>query len=124
VNLPRAQTVIKVRRVSPASKTREPEISHYVASRPIDTRTPEQRLSLIRGHWGGIEIRNHWRKDACLLEDRTRRRNPSLAGAMALLRNVLLFFFNDQRIRSTPAGFTEAVAADASRAYSMIKGRS
>jgi len=47
------------------------------------------------------EIRNHWRKDACLLEDKTRSRNPQLVGAMAMLRNILLFFFNEQE-RCTP----------------------
>lgn len=45
---------------------------------------------LVRGHWGGVEIRNHWRKDALLLEDKTRSRNPNMVGALILLRNALL----------------------------------
>lgn len=117
------QTVIKVRRLSSTAKSKKPEISYYVASCSIDTYTPEQWLHLIRGHWGGIEIRNHWRKDACLFEDKTRSRNPNLVGAMAMLRNILLFFFNDQELHTTLNGFVEAVAADSSKAYSMIKAR-
>ena len=124
MNFPHVNTVIKVRRVSSASKTQEPEISHYVSSCPTKTYTPEKWLNLIRGHWGGVEIRNHWRKDACLFEDQTRSRNSNLVGALALVRNVLLFFFNEQEIHSTLPGFVEAIAADASKAYSMIKDSS
>ena len=118
------QTVITVRRLSTPSKSKEQEISYYVASCPLDTYTPEQWLRLIRNHWGGVEIRNHWRKDACLLEDKTRSRNPQLVGTFAMLRNILLFFFNDQELHTTLPGFVEAVAADSSKAYSMLKDHS
>ena len=43
---------------------------------------------------------------------------------VAMLRNVALFFFTEQQVHSTLTGFVEAVAADSSTAYSMLKGRS
>jgi len=41
-----------------------------------------------------------------------------------MLRNVLLFFFNDQQVHSTLTGFVEAVAADPTKSYAMLKARS
>jgi predicted transposase YbfD/YdcC len=125
VNFPHVQSVIKVRRQSSAAKDPTAfETSYYVSSVSAQTYTPKQWLALIRGHWGGIESRNHWRKDACLLEDKTRSRNPTIVATLAMLRNVLLFFFNEQQIHSTLTGFVEAVAADSTKAYSMLKARS
>ena len=66
---------------------------------------PAEALPLEIGHWGGVEIRNHWRKDACLLEDKTRSRNPMLVGAFAMLRNILLFMHKEQDNHSTLPGF-------------------
>jgi len=119
------RTVIKVRRRSSAAKNpKEFETSYYVSSVEEDTYTAKQWLALIRGHWGGIESRNHWRKDACLLEDKTRSRNPTIVASLAMLRNLVLFFFNEQQAHSTLTGFVEGVAADPSKAYSMLTARS
>jgi len=125
VNFPHVLTVIKVRRKSSAAKNPNVfETSYYVSSISTDSYTPKQWLTLIRGHWGGIESRNHWRKDACLLEDKTRSRNPTIVASLAMMRNLVLFFFNEQQAHSTLTGFVEAVAADSSAAYSMLKARS
>lgn len=125
VGFPHVRTVIKVRRKSSAFKDPNGfETSYYVSSISADAYTPKQWLTLIRGHWGGIESRNHWRKDACLLEDKTRSRNPTIVASLAMLRNIALFFFNEQQIHTTLTGFVEAVAADSTMAYSMLKARS
>ncbi|MEE4236249.1 MAG: hypothetical protein V2I51_05965 [Anderseniella sp.] len=84
---------------------------------------PEQWLDRIRGHWGGIEIRNHWRKDACLLEDKTRSRNPNTVASMSMLRNCLLFFLNEDPHTSNINAFTEDIAADSDKAFNMIMRR-
>jgi len=55
-----------------------------------DQRTPAQWLELIRGHWAGVEIRNHWKRDALMGEDRSRTRNPNALGNLAALRSVCL----------------------------------
>lgn len=123
VGFPHIQTVVKIWRESTAYKTTEKEICYYLSSEPADRRTPEQWLQLVRGHWGGVEIRNHWRKDACLLEDKTRSRNATLVGALAMLRNTLLFTYKEQDEHTTLPGFVEAIAADKNRAFSMLMRR-
>ena len=95
VGFPHIQTVVKIWRESTAYKTDETEIGYYLSSEPPERRTPRQWLELVRGHWGGVEIRNHWEKDAILLEDKTRSRDPVLVGALAMLRNVLLFMHKE-----------------------------
>jgi hypothetical protein len=123
VGFPHIQTVVKIWRESTAYKTQEKEICYYLASEPFDRRTPEQWLELVRGHWGGVEIRNHWRKDAILLEDKTRSRNPTLVGALAMLRNVLLFTHKEQEEHITLPGFVEAIAANKNKVFSMLMRR-
>jgi hypothetical protein len=73
---------------------------------------------------GGIEIRNHWRKDACLLEDKTRSKNPNIVTALAMLRNCYLKMLAEQdKYKSLPA-FTEAIAAEVNLSYAMITAKS
>jgi predicted transposase YbfD/YdcC len=124
VNFPHVQTLIRVRRES--SAVRDPKDclpGYYLSSRPADRMSPEQWLERIRGHWGGIEIRNHWRKDACLSEDKTRSRNPNLVASLALLRNCLLFFLSESPHTSNINALTEAVAADSDQALEMVMRR-
>lgn len=94
---------------------------YYISSQPPESRTAAGWNRLIRGHWAGVENRNHWRKDAVWLEDKTRSRNPNLVGNLALIRNALLTIFADHRDQygSLPA-FTEALSANESEAYRLI----
>jgi hypothetical protein len=115
------ETVIRVRRNSTAFKDPKDSLpGYYLSCRPAESMTPEQWLELIRGHWGGIEIRNHWRKDACLREDKTRSRNPNVVAAMAMLRNCLLLFLSEDPHTSNINALTEAVAADSDAALEMV----
>lgn len=66
------------------------ESRYYLSSAPPKEHRPERWLELIRGHWGGVEVRNHWRRDAVLGEDRSRSRNASLLANVALIRSALL----------------------------------
>lgn len=66
------------------------EHREFVCSREIAQLPPAACITAVRGHWGGVEIRTHWRKDHILREDATRSRNPNIVGALALLRNVTL----------------------------------
>ncbi|RLA42524.1 MAG: hypothetical protein DRQ97_13900 [Gammaproteobacteria bacterium] len=116
--------MIKVRRDSTAFKEDKDRLpGYYLSSRPVDSMTPEQWLEYIRGHWGGIEIRNHWRKDACLLEDKTRSRNPNTVATMAMLRNCLLFFLSEDPHTSNINALTEDIAADSDKALEMVTRR-
>jgi predicted transposase YbfD/YdcC len=120
VNFPHVQTVIRVRRESTAFKNAKDRLpGHYVSSLPMDCYSPQQWLQHIRGHWGGIEIRNHWRKDACLREDKTRSRNPNTVAALGMLRNCLLLFLSEEQSPNLNA-FTETTAADSDRAFDML----
>jgi len=66
------------------------ETRFYLSSLEPGERTPAQWQALVRGHWAGIEIRNHWQRDAFWGEDRSRTRNPNALANLALLRNALL----------------------------------
>jgi hypothetical protein len=68
----------------------------HLSSAPPGQYCPSHWLKLIRGHWGGVEIRNHWRRDALMEEDGSRSRNPNLLANLALLRNTLLAALSHQ----------------------------
>jgi hypothetical protein len=113
------------RHVSTKKKTAAWEDAYYLSSQPVDSKTSEQWLQTIRDHWAGVEIRNHWRKDACLFEDKTRSRKPSIVGNLILLRNLVLFFFAEHRdtYGCLPA-FVETVAACPSLALRLVRSAS
>lgn len=92
LGFPHARAIVVVRSERTLKKTGQTsqEARFYLSSRPPEEHTPKQWLGLIRGHWGGVENRNHWRRDALLGEDRSRSRNPRLLANLALIRNVLL----------------------------------
>lgn len=96
-------------------------VRYYISSLDARSRSVARWHELIRGHWGGVENRNHWRKDAVWLEDRTRSRNANLVGNLALLRNALLKIYVDHRehYNSLPA-FTESLRSDPSAAFRLI----
>lgn len=91
-DFPFARTLVVVRSQRTVKKTGDTstESRYYLSSAPPDDYGPEQWLGLIRGHWGGVEIRNHWRRDALMGEDGSRSRNPNLLANLALIRSALL----------------------------------
>jgi len=115
------RTALKIKRESTALK--EPEERIYLSTAEVDSRTPEQWEHLVRGHWGGVENRNHWRKDACLLEDKTTSKQPGVVASFGLLRNILLFFHAEQEVHNTLNGHVEAITANPSKAYAMLTAR-
>jgi len=66
------------------------ESHYYLSSALPEQYRPSEWLGLIRGHWAGVEVRNHWRRDVLFREDGSRSRNPNLLANMALVRNALL----------------------------------
>lgn len=122
LGFPHARTIVHVGRLAgPRQKAAEWENAYYVSSRPATSMSPERWLQTIRDHWGGCEIRNHWRKDACLFEDKTRSRNPTLVANLMLLRNLALLFYaqHGAAYKSLPA-FVEDVVANAHLALALI----
>jgi predicted transposase YbfD/YdcC len=91
IGLPHVRTLVVVEKSS--AKKSAPEeldetISYYLSSH--HPRRAEFFAGLIRGHWGGCEIRNHWVRDALFEEDATRSRNLNLNGNLAILRGSLI----------------------------------
>ena len=123
INWPYARTLLCVESTRGTKKAAgTPERRYYVSSMEQGERTPENWLHLVRGHWGGVENRNHWRKDTCWGEDRTRSRNRNIVGALALLRNALLAIVADhlETYDSMPA-FSEACEQSTSFALRLIR---
>ena len=98
VDFPFARSLIVLRNERTVKKTglMTTESHFYLSSAYPQAYKPEQWLALIRGHWGGVEIRNHWRRDVLLGEDRSRSRNSNLLANLALIRNVLLRVLAEQ----------------------------
>lgn len=66
------------------------ETRFYLSSLEPEERTPAQWHQLVRGHWAGVESRNHWRRDHLWREDASRTNNVHALANLALLRNALL----------------------------------
>jgi predicted transposase YbfD/YdcC len=91
-DFPYARTLIVLRSERTVKKTGQSttESRYYLSSVPAQDDAPRLWLELIRGHWGGVEVRNHWRRDALMGEDRSRSRHAKLLANLALIRNSLL----------------------------------
>jgi len=63
-------------------------VSYYLSCH--HPRRAEFFAEIIRGHWGGCEIRNHWVRDTIFEEDSTRSKNVNLNGNLAILRGALI----------------------------------
>lgn len=123
-NIPYARTVVAVRKQTDRRGQRADETRYFLSSLEGAERTPEAWVALIRGHWAGVEIRNHWRRDTCWMEDKTRSRNPNLVGALILLRSAVLALVADNldTFGSLPA-FTEACAANPQHTLRLLRNR-
>lgn len=86
----RSLIVVRSERTQKKSGASSEESRYYLSSREAGEHTAAQWLELIRGHWGGVENRNHWRRDALMGEDRSRSRHATLLANLALLRSALL----------------------------------
>ena len=97
-DFPFARSVIVVRSERTVKKTGQTstESRYYLSSALPEDHSDERWLKLIRGHWGGVEVRNHWRRDALMGEDRSRSRNANLLANVALIRNTLLALLTQQ----------------------------
>ena len=73
---------------SAAAQEVQKSVSYYLSCH--HPRAAEFFAELIRGHWGGCEIRNHWVRDALFEEDSTRSKNILLNGNLAVLRASLI----------------------------------
>ena len=80
-----------MRRTNAAEEKPEEFTAYYHASESIHSKRKADYFgSLVRGHWGGSEIRNHWIRDSQMLEDKTRIRDYNINANLATLRCSLI----------------------------------
>ncbi len=98
------------------------ESRYYLSSAEPGQYSRSQWLELIRGHWAGVEIRNHWRRDVLMGEDRSRSRNPNLLANLAIIRSALLCGLAAEQCdqRSHPE-IREPLHSEPDRCWSFIK---
>jgi hypothetical protein len=93
----------------------------------LGTRLPgpaEPIAQLIRGHWGGCEIRNHGTRDVQWEEDKTRSGNWALNACLAILRVALISVKFRQGVTLSWPRIFEQCAHSTVPAISLINGKS
>jgi predicted transposase YbfD/YdcC len=121
-NFPYARTLIVVRSERTIKKTGQSsaESRYYLSSAMPRQYTPQQWLELIRGHWGGVEVRNHWRRDALMGEDGSRSRNARLLANLALIRNALLQVMSDRLEQQSLPQLRESLSSSPARCLTLV----
>jgi predicted transposase YbfD/YdcC len=96
IDFPFARTIVGIQSRRTIKRTGQStfELRYYLSSQEANERSFEEWIGLIRGHWAGVENRNHWRRDALWGEDDTRSRKPNLVANLALLRSAALCLLN------------------------------
>ena len=84
----------------------------------------EPFAQLIRGHWGGCEIRNHGTRDVQWKEDKTLSGNWALNACLAILRVALISVRFRQGVTLPWPQIFERCARSSVPAMSLINGKS
>lgn len=100
----------------------EDPVSYFVCTRPPGPAEPISQL--IRGHWGGCEIRNHGTRDVQWEEDKTRSGNWALNASLAILRVALISVKFRQGVTLSWPRIFEQCAHSTVSAFSLINGKS
>jgi len=122
VQFPFARTLIVLRSERTIKKTAASttESRFYLSSVPARQYGPRRWLQLIRGHWGGVEIRNHWRRDVLMGEDASRSRNANLLANMALIRSALLEILSEHIQEESFPEFQEKIASNPQSCLALL----
>jgi predicted transposase YbfD/YdcC len=121
-----ARTIVAVQnqRTEKRSGLTSCETRYYLSSQDAHERTPEGWIELIRGHWGGIENRNHWRRDALCGEDRTRSRKPRMVANLALLRSATFRLLSRHHPEQSLPEMQERFARHSAGALALLRSKS
>ncbi len=124
MDFPFARSLLCVRNERTVKKTGLTTIEshYYLSSAEPQAYRPAQWLDLIRGHWGGVEIRNHWRRDTLWGEDQSRWRHPTLLANLALIRNVLLRVLADHAPETSLAETLEHLHSRPNHCLQLLGG--
>lgn len=126
IDFPFARTIVGIqsRRTEKRSGKTTFETRYYLSSQDQDQRTHEGWIDLIRGHWAGVENRNHWRRDALWGEDGTRSRKPNIVGNVALLRSAAVELLNHHYPDRSHSELRESFAANSALALALLISKS
>jgi predicted transposase YbfD/YdcC len=94
--------VFRLRRVRKTGAKVETEVVSGITSLPRERAGAKALLGLTRGHWG-IENGLHGVRDGTLREDASRIRRGAATETMAVLRNIIVFWFHRGRHKSAAA---------------------
>jgi hypothetical protein len=122
VDFPYARTLLAVQSTRTFPRTGESSVHtrYFLASLEPRERTPAQWIALVRGHWGGVENRNHWRRDALQGEARTRTRHPGILSNLALIRSACARVRNHHDPNGSLPHFKEQCAAHPALAFRLL----
>jgi len=122
--LPYSQAVVAVRAcVTEKGKTHS-ETHFYASSQAPGERSPAQWEALVRGHWKGVEARNHNRRDVGFGEDRFRSRNVNIRTNFALMVNLALDICSSAAPFDAVSAVRQHLASNPRKAVSLVLGRS
>lgn len=126
IDFPFARTLVGIpsRRTLKRTGLSTFETRSYLSSQDQNERSPENWIDLIRGHWGGVENRNHWRRDTLWNEDQTPSRQPNLVGNLALLRSAALRLINQGYCGQSHGQVRESFAAKPALALNLLRSKS
>jgi predicted transposase YbfD/YdcC len=121
-DFPFARSLIVLRNTRLIKKTNRSttESHYYISSALPEQYRPADWLALIRGHWAGVEVRNHWQRDVLFGEDGSRSRNPNLLANMALIRNVLLAILPEHFPETTGPEIVEQLSRNTNRSFQIL----
>jgi predicted transposase YbfD/YdcC len=112
--------VVRSQRTVKKTGVSSTESRYYLSSAPPQHYSPGQWMELIRGHWGGVEIRNHWRRDVLMGEDRSRSRHANLLANLALLRSALLPLLAETLQKQSFPQLRESLASHPARCLALL----
>lgn len=116
----RALIVVRSRRTLKKTGLSSSESRYYLSSAVPQQYRPAQWLNLICGHWAGVEIRNHWRRDVIMGEDGSRSRNPNLLANLALIRSALLWALAEECAGRPQPEIQESLHSNPSRCLALV----
>jgi predicted transposase YbfD/YdcC len=96
------------------------ESRYYLSSVEPQQYSRSEWLQLICGHWAGVEIRNHWRRDVLMGEDGSRSRNPNLLANLAIIRSALLCGLAEQFEGRSQPEIRESLYSDPESCWHLI----
>lgn len=121
IGIPHARSLIVVdKTASGKSSAKAPEqtVSYYLSSRLPGC--AKAFATLIRGHWGGCEIRNHWVRDALWGEDKTRSKHSNLNANLAVVRSSLIALRSELAAHLSWPPLFELCSLKPSLAYNLV----